>query len=232
MSNLKSPQAYPISIKPAKLYRIKKTASSLIIPISVLNPIVRHLVLGLVFILAVPAYAETVDLRHTTNPISMKTGPEIPPPFGYVDFCVRFPLDCRLSKTSNVDRFSIRGARGIELKEVNLSINASIQPYPDMDLYGTEEHWTYPQTAGDCEDYALLKQQTLLKNGWSQQSLLLSVVYDENGDAHTVLLVSTKEGEYVLDNKTNKIRPWHATSYQWLMRQSRSNPLKWLRIVG
>lgn len=180
-----------------------------------------------------PANAPANAAVHTTNvhTVKMQIGADIPPPFGYVEFCQRFPRDCK-SSPSETAAVHLNGQKQAQLDAVNLSVNKAIQPFRDIDLYGTEEHWTYPQSAGDCEDYALLKMQQLQQLGWPKSALLLSVVYDELGEAHTILLVVTEEGEFVLDNKNNVVKEWNATRYKWLMRQSTENPMRWVRIIG
>ncbi len=44
---------------------------------------------------------------------------------------------------------------------VNLAVNESIRPMSDIDLFGKAEVWTYPDQAGDCEDYVLQKRRIL-----------------------------------------------------------------------
>lgn len=78
-------------------------------------------------------------------------------------------------------------------------------------LYGRDEYWALPTTAGDCEDYVLLKRQTLMLMGVPQGLLPITVVRDENGEAHAVLTVPTTKGDVVLDNRRDEILPWWKT---------------------
>ena len=50
---------------------------------------------------------------------------------------------------------------------------------------------------------------------------------DERRDGHAVLAVRTAQGDFVLDNKTEEIKPWHRTGYDYVMRQSYLNPRVW-----
>lgn len=36
-----------------------------------------------------------------------------------------------------------------------------MKPVSDLDNYGSEEVWAYPEGSGDCEDYALEKRKRL-----------------------------------------------------------------------
>lgn len=162
----------------------------------------------------------------------MRTGADIPPPFGFIEFCARFPGECRATDDRAPRQIHLDQRLKTTLESINRSVNRSIKPFRDIDLYGTEEHWTYPQEAGDCEDYALLKRQRLKMAGWPESALLLTVAYDEHGEAHTILLIVTDQAELVLDNKTDAVLPWQITSYRWLMRQSGDDPMRWVRILG
>jgi len=73
-----------------------------------------------------------------------------------------------------------------------------------------------------------LKRHELMQLGWPSSALLMTVVMDENLEGHAVLTVRTTAGDFVLDNKVNDIRLWSSTSYQYLLRQSYSNPQAWV----
>ena len=92
-------------------------------------------------------------------------------------------------------------------------MNRAIAPISDAALDGVPEFWTYPTSAGDCEDYLLLKKRELEKLGFDSGSLLITVVLDEKNEGHAVLMVATKSGDYVLDNRRNDILLWSDTGY-------------------
>ena len=49
---------------------------------------------------------------------------------------------------------------------INNSVNTRIKPRTDMENYGVEEYWSYPDNGyGDCEDYALEKRRELMERG-------------------------------------------------------------------
>ena len=151
------------------------------------------------------------------------------PPHGFVEFCNSKPRHCR-GNWRRVDRFEATPERLSELDEVNRLVNGNVTPVTDLEAYGVEEYWTLPTTRGDCEDYALLKRNILIERGWPQSALLLTVVRDELGEGHAVLTARTALGDFVLDNKIRDVRIWHATPYQYLMRQSYVNPQAWVSL--
>jgi predicted transglutaminase-like cysteine proteinase len=100
-----------------------------------------------------------------------------------------------------------------------------------MDHWGVVERWNYPDDGyGDCEDYALQKRKMLMQAGWPRQALLMTVVRDRNGDGHAVLTVETDKGEFILDNEVDEILPWSDTGYQFVKRQSQSDPNVWVSL--
>ena len=40
-----------------------------------------------------------------------------------------------------------------------------VTPRTDMEMWGREEVWSYPEGIGDCEDYALEKRRQLMALG-------------------------------------------------------------------
>lgn len=168
--------------------------------------------------------------RATIQPPFMRVHGSAAPPFGFVQFCERSPAECA-PHGSREPHFTIAAARLSELDEINRLVNARIAPATDMELYGVLEHWTIPTTSGDCEDYALLKRQILIKKGWPPGALLMTVVRDERGDGHAVLTARTSLGDYVLDNKVADIKLWHQTGYRFVMRQSYVDPRLWMSLT-
>jgi len=151
------------------------------------------------------------------------------PPYGFVQFCERTPAECQPGPQED-QRFSATSERLNELDAVNRAVNREVEPTTDIDVYGQTEYWTLPSTRGDCEDYALLKRKRLIARGWPASSLLLTVVRDEKGEGHAVLTARTLQGDFILDNKTDEVRVWYRTSYEFVMRQSYLNPRIWMSL--
>lgn len=174
---------------------------------------------------------QPVKAANAYNVAFMRVFGQAAPPIGYVQFCQRSPEECAGGSRDEA-RFELTPARLLELDRINRMINREIQPATDVELFGVEEHWTYPDARkkGDCEDYVLLKRRILMEQGWPQSALLITVVRDERRDGHAVLAVRTAQGDFVLDNKTEEIKPWHRTGYDYVMRQSYLNPRVWMSL--
>jgi len=151
------------------------------------------------------------------------------PPYGFVGFCERTPQECAQGPQEE-QRFNATPARLAELDAINRAVNREIEPVTDLELYGVTDFWTIPTTKGDCEDYVLLKRKRLMDRGWPASALLITVVRDERGEGHAVLTARTMQGDFILDNKTDEIRVWHRTRYDFIMRQSYLNPRVWMSL--
>ncbi|WP_246727741.1 transglutaminase-like cysteine peptidase [Chelativorans sp. Marseille-P2723] len=160
--------------------------------------------------------------------VYMPTGGYASQPIGHYEFCQREPADCR----------EIRPVKPVEmtrdlwalLLDVNKKVNTSVIPRTDMQMWGVEEYWSYPDLYGDCEDYALEKRRLLIEAGVPASSLLIAVVLQPNGDGHAVLAVTTSMGDFILDNMDSRILLWTETSYRFLKRQSERGGHRWVSI--
>ncbi|MFW6076577.1 MAG: transglutaminase-like cysteine peptidase [Hyphomicrobiales bacterium] len=152
------------------------------------------------------------------------------PPVGYVEFCAREANECeRLGGSSPEVRLT--DERWQALRDVNDFVNDKIRPAHDMELHGVPERWSIPTEAGDCEDYVLLKKRYLEGLGFPAETLLITVVLEEQGGGHAVLMVRTSAGDFVLDNRRADIKRWSDTGYFFLKRQSQHDPLQWIALT-
>ncbi len=157
-------------------------------------------------------------------------GPRTSVPYGWIDFCNRYAPECDGATTEPVDIDLTPRIYG-EIDHVNRQVNASVEPITDMDHWGVVDRWDYPLDGkGDCEDYALLKRKLLIAAGLPRQALLVTVVKDHDGEGHAILTVKTNRGEFVLDNLSDKVKPWTDTGYKFIKRQSQSNSNTWVSI--
>lgn len=150
-------------------------------------------------------------------------------PYGFVRFCESNAGECNQDGREEA-RLDATPERLAELDAINRSVNRAIKPLTDQEIYGVTEYWTLPTSAGDCEDYALLKRNMLIRRGWPASALLMTVVRDERGEGHAVLTARTAQGDYVLDNKTDAVKIWYKTPYEFVMRQSYLNPRVWVAL--
>ena len=151
------------------------------------------------------------------------------PPAGWLQFCKDRPHECRVEKREPRTQ-ALTDERLAELQRVNRTVNRQIRPMTDLKNYGVKEKWTYPENGyGDCEDYVLLKRRLLAELGWPLESLLITIVWSKNA-GHSVLLVRTDEGEYVLDNMRSEVLLWSKTRYDFVKRQSEHDLNKWVYV--
>jgi predicted transglutaminase-like cysteine proteinase len=150
------------------------------------------------------------------------------PPIGFVEFCARNKDRCEPGGLAR--RTTLTKVRWAMLRKVNSEVNLAIQPVSDQELYAVPERWDYPVDAGDCEDYVLLKKRNLEALAFPSESLLIAVVLDEAGEGHAVLMVTTDQGDFVLDNRRNEILRWSDTRYRFLKRQSQEDPRVWMAL--
>lgn len=163
------------------------------------------------------------------QPGAMKVFGRSLPPIGYVEFCGHGETECTFKGHDN-SRLDLTPEKWDVLTTVNAYINGKIKPESDEDQYKVVEKWTYPISAGDCEDYVLLKKRSLQSMGISPDQMLITVLLDEKGEGHAVLTVTTTKGDYVLDNRRDEVLRWDATNYKFLKRQSQIDPKQWLSL--
>ena len=152
-------------------------------------------------------------------------------PYGWIDFCGRRPEACDVEPLPAVD-LKLTSEAWKKLDRINRQVNASIQPISNLDHWGTiVDHWDYPVDGkGDCKIYALYKRKLLLEAGVPRQALLMTIVRDLEDQGHAILTVKTDHGEFVLDNLSDEVRPWTATGYRFVKRQSQQDPNIWVSI--
>lgn len=170
---------------------------------------------------AVPAPGSTA--------LFMKTGAVTSQPIGHYEFCQTHEDECSVrTRPSPAPRVTAYGWSII--RSINADTNREIVPMTDEALYGRDEVWTYPDKAGDCEDYVLLKRKRLLEKGFSAGDLLITVVRKPDGEGHAILTVRTDQGDFVLDNLDNEVKLWTKTPYRFLKRQASFNSGRWVTI--
>ena len=159
----------------------------------------------------------------------MLTGGLTSQPIGHYEFCKRLPAECSV-KARNVMPEKMSHDFWQLLVRVNADINEKIKPLTDLEIYGVDEYWAYPEAVGDCEDYVLLKRRDLMQFGISPSNLLITVVRKPDGEGHAVLTVRTDRGDFVLDNLVESVKNWAETDYTYLKRQAVNNTGCWVSI--
>lgn len=160
----------------------------------------------------------------------MHTAGRTTQPVGHYEFCQKQPQECR-QMTARRPPVELTRALWATIINVNNAVNARVQPRTDMEMWGKEEVWSYPDGGvGDCEDYALEKRRELMQAGIPAGDLLMTVARQPNGDGHAVLTVRTSLGEFILDNLEPRVLAWTDTDYTYLKRQSERNSGAWVSI--
>lgn len=180
-------------------------------------------------VLATTCFASGVTAASSKHDLFMKTGARSPQPVGHYNFCKAHPDECGPTvsriKTSRLSEGTWR-----VIEDVNADVNRRIIQVTDEEYYGKIELWTYPKSAGDCEDFALLKKRELKARGFAESDLLLTVVKKPDGSGHAILTVRTSEGDFVLDNLDDRVRRWWQTPYRFEKRQSDRDAGQWVSI--
>ncbi|MBT9290278.1 transglutaminase-like cysteine peptidase [Prosthecodimorpha staleyi] len=148
-------------------------------------------------------------------------------PMGHVMFCLNSPSECRKPSLIRVTRIGLTDQRRAVLEGVNRAVNREILPVNDRSGPGIVDQWSLAPTSGDCEDFAITKRHRLIQAGWPASALRLAVGRVPNGEGHAVLVVKTRDGDLVLDNRSDAIRPWRATDIRWVSIQAAEDPRFW-----
>ncbi|MFK7942449.1 MAG: transglutaminase-like cysteine peptidase [Paracoccaceae bacterium] len=154
-------------------------------------------------------------------------------PRGYHRMCVREPDLCAYDRQAAETQGAtapapIDKARWQQVDDINSNLNWKIRPRVDQG----PDYWTIGLRSGDCEDYAIAKKHALIEAGFSPDQLLYAVVGGIRTRYHLVLILRTEHGDYVLDNLTDRIKPWERSGYSFVVRQTAENPMQWARITG
>ncbi len=186
---------------------------------------IRGLVVACVAIFASTTIAVTAPAQNA----SMVTGGVTSQPIGHYEFCQRHPDECKIrTRPAAAPRITEYGWTLV--RKINMEVNKAITPMTDQEIYGRDEYWEYPVDAGDCEDFVLLKRRKLMEQGFSASDLLITVVRKPDGEGHAVLTLRTSEGDFVLDNLENDVKPWYETHYTFLKRQATFDTGRWVTI--
>ena len=147
---------------------------------------------------------------------SLRPSGEAGPTLAWVEFCDQLPRECAIN-ASEPDAIPLTDDTWASLQEVNTHVNQTIAAVSDQDHWGVVDRWDYPDDGlGDCEDIQLLKRKLLVERGLPQRAMRMTVVIDEMGAGHAVMMVRTDRGDLILDNKRDAVLPWRQTGYVYV----------------
>lgn len=159
----------------------------------------------------------------------MPTGGRATQPIGHYEFCQNNPAECAIRSPKSAP-MRLTPAIWEEMIDVNNLVNITVTPRTDMEIWGREEVWSYPDRVGDCEDYVLEKRRRLMELGVPAADALITVVRQPSGAGHAVLTVRTDHGDFILDNLEARVLVWTDTPYTFLKRQSTRSTGDWVTI--
>jgi predicted transglutaminase-like cysteine proteinase len=192
---------------------------------------IKAALIGLSLLISgVAAQAQTLAaLPITSTPISSVGTAK--PLQGWTQFCQENRSECAVN-VSESDTIDLTPQVWKTIVSVNSRVNSTIKAVTDADHWGVVDTWGIPDDGkGDCEDFQLLKRRLLAEAGLPRRAMRMTVVIDELGEGHAVLMVRTNRGDFVLDNKTSSILPWHRTGYVYIKRESQ-DAVGWVSLGG
>jgi predicted transglutaminase-like cysteine proteinase len=174
--------------------------------------------------------AQTLASLPSPSPAIEKNG-GARPVAAWVDFCRRHPSECAVD-TSEPQTIAMTPDLWRTILSTNRRVNARIKPKTDMEHWGVVDRWDLPDDGyGDCEDYQLLKRKLLAERGLPRRAMRMTVVIDDLGEGHAVLMIRTDRGDYILDNKTSAVLPWRDTGYTYVKREGQDSTA-WVSLGG
>ncbi len=164
-------------------------------------------------------------------PVAVEKSGPAKPVLAWLKFCDTFPAECAVD-TSEPALVTLTQDTWNTIVSVNRNVNRRIKPVTDKAHWGLVDRWEFPDDGmGDCEDFQLLKRRILVERGLPRRAMRMTVVIDELGEGHAVLVIRTNRGDYVLDNKTSSVLPWSKTGYVYIKRESQ-DVVGWVSLGG
>lgn len=187
-------------------------------------------VLGMALLFSGAAPAQTLASLPSSE-LPIEKGAAARPILGWVQFCDANPRECAFDP-SEPRLITLTSSVWNNIVSVNKRINNEIKAITDQDHWGVVDRWSLPEDGkGDCEDFQLLKRKILSDLGLSRRAMRMTVVIDELGEGHAVLVVRTDRGDYVLDNKHSNVLSWDQTGYVFVKRESQ-DAVAWVSLGG
>jgi predicted transglutaminase-like cysteine proteinase len=149
----------------------------------------------------------------------------------WTTFCQRYAAECAVD-VSEPATVTLTPRVWQTIVSVNQRVNATVIPLTDMEHWGVPDRWDLPTDGyGDCEDFQLQKRKLLAEAGLPRRAMRMTVVVDDEGQGHAVLMIRTDRGDFVLDNKLSTVLPWQRTGYVFVKRES-EDAVGWVSLGG
>jgi predicted transglutaminase-like cysteine proteinase len=177
-----------------------------------------------------------VSRAQTLASLPVETSPlagsgAVEPIRAWIELCRHAPDECGVDR-SEAAVIALTADVWQTLLMVNRAVNDRITAVSDREHWGIEDRWNLPSDGyGDCEDIQLLKRKELIERGLPRRAMRMTVVIDEDGDGHAVLMVRTDRGDLILDNRRMAILPWTSTGYVYIKREGQDGK-EWVSLGG
>jgi len=176
------------------------------------------------------AFAQPFATLPLTGRASETYGPGKPIE-AWIKFCTRYGDECRVN-AYEPEAIELTAKVWALITATNRKVNREIKPATDAEHWGVMDSWDFPDDGkGDCEDYQLLKRKMLVEAGLPRRAIRMTVVIDEEGQGHAVMMVRTDRGDFVLDNKRDAVLTWDKTRYTYVRRESQA-AVGWVSLGG
>ena len=150
---------------------------------------------------------------------------------GWIRLCEQDPQECAV-RLDQPQTITLTRQTWQLIVSVNAKVNTTIKPLTDEDHWGVADVWSLPTDGyGDCEDYPASQAQASRRSRPAERALLMTVVIDEKGEGHAVLMARTDRGDLILDNKVSAVLPWPQTGYIYVKREGQDGPA-WTSLGG
>lgn len=177
------------------------------------------------------AAASPLAVTRLANPVPKSTriliGTHMLGPMAAIRFCLDNPRQCRVGDADDGDGIELTAQRWEELGVINRTVNHTIAARPDIGA----DVWSLDVEAGDCDDYAVQKRHALIARGWPMRAVTLAVV-KARGEHHLVAVARTDQGDFVLDNLTDRVLPWARTGHRFVMVSAPADLRLWHAVAG
>ena len=177
---------------------------------------------GLVVLVGGGTQAQTIASLPASTALSERLG-RAKPVTAWFEFCDRHPSECEVD-TAEPRVVILTPEVWRTIIHVNRRVNREVKPMTDAAHWGVVDRWDFPEDGrGDCEDYQLLKRKLLAEAGLPRRALRMTVVIDEIGEGHAVLMVRTHRGAFILGNKISAGLAWTQTGYTFVKREGQES---------
>ncbi|MGF3022333.1 transglutaminase-like cysteine peptidase [Methylobacterium aquaticum] len=138
---------------------------------------------------------------------------------GWTEFCARYTAECAVD-VGEPAQVTLTPRLWQTVTGINRQVNTSLRAITDQEHWRVPDRWDLAEDgSGDCEDFQLLKRKLLAQAGLPRRAMRMTVVIDEKGEGHAVLMLRTDRGDLILDNKISAVLPWHKTGYTYIKRE-------------